>query len=119
MISVFVPLVEPIYISDWQPIQAQSVSPIIIPHPLGERPAKVDVQVKVRENGKDIVFPASGSAQRDDDAYSVYGGVVYLYNEHHVKIFVPVRDENTDKGVLIYSGMVNMSDFRQLYMFFI
>lgn len=77
----------------------------MIPHPLQDKPAKVEVQVKVRENGNDVIFPASGSAQRDDDSDNVYGGVVYVYNERHVKIFVPVRDENTDKGGIIYSGI--------------
>lgn len=93
-----------LHISDWYPIEAQKTSPVIISHPLHDKPARVEVQVKVKENGKDVIFPASGSAQRDDDVDNVYGGVVYFYNEHHVKIFVPVRDEGTDKGVIIYSG---------------
>lgn len=77
---------------------------MIITHPLGHIPAKVDVQVKVQESGKEYIFPASGSSQRDDDSYNVYGGVVYIYNEFHVKIFVPLRDENTNQGVVIYTG---------------
>lgn len=94
-----------LHISEWYPIEAQKSSPLMIPHPLQDKPAKVEVQVKVRENGNDVIFPASGSAQRDDDSDNVYGGVVYFYNEHHVKIFVPVRDENTNKGGIIYSGI--------------
>ena len=96
--------VKSLYISSWVPVQAQGASPVNITHPLGQIPAKVEVQVKVQESGNDVIFPASGSAQRDDDSYNVYGGVVYFYNEFHVKIFVPVQDENTDKGVAIYTG---------------
>lgn len=62
------------------------------------------MQVKVQENGSNVIFPASGSAQRDDDFYNDYGGVVYFYNEDHVKVFVPHIDGQTDKGVIIYSG---------------
>lgn len=62
------------------------------------------MQVKVQESGKEYIFPASGSSQRDDDSYNVYGGVVYIYNEFHVKIFVPLQDENTNQGVVIYTG---------------
>lgn len=94
-----------IYISSWFPIEAQVSSPVVIPHPIGQIPAKVEVQVKVQEGGNDVIFPASGSAQRDDDSDNVYGGVVYLYNELHVKVFVPYRDENSYKGVMIYTGM--------------
>lgn len=58
----------------------------------------------MQENGSDVIFPASGSAQRDDDSYNDYGGVVYFYNEDHVKVFVPHFKQETKKGVLIYSG---------------
>jgi hypothetical protein len=100
--------VESLYISDWFPIEAQVTSPVVIPHPIGQIPAKVEVQVKVQESGNDVIFPASGSAQRDDDSENVYGGVVYLYNELHVKVFVPLRDENSNKGVIIYTGLYKM-----------
>lgn len=93
-----------LHISEWYPIEAQKKSPVTIPHPLQGKPAKVEVQVKVQKDGRDVIFPASGSAQRDDDSDNVYGGVVYFYNEHHVKIFVPIRSSHTDKGVIIYSG---------------
>lgn len=88
-IAVLATEVNSLYISSWIPIQAQGTSPVIITHPLGHIPAKVDVQVKVHENGSEYIFPASGSAQRDDDSDNVYGGVVYIYNEFHVKIYVP------------------------------
>nr|XP_022310970.1 uncharacterized protein LOC111116274 [Crassostrea virginica] len=103
-VTVLASSVKSLYISSWVPVQAQGASPVNITHPLGQIPAKVEVQVKVQESGNDVIFPASGSAQRDDDSYNVYGGVVYFYNEFHVKIFVPVQDENTDKGVAIYTG---------------
>lgn len=97
-----------LHISEWYPIEAQVSSPVIIPHPLHDKPARVEVQVKVQENGSDVIFPASGSAQRDDDWDNDYGGVVYFYNEHHVKIFVPILDSHTNKGVIIYSGKTQL-----------
>lgn len=79
----------------------------LITHPLGHIPAKVEVQVKVQEGGSEYIFPASGSAQRDDDSDNVYGGVVYIYNENHVKIFVPVQENTSNKGLAIYTGIVS------------
>lgn len=99
--------VNSLYLSPWVPIQAQVTSPIIITHPLGHIPAKVEVQVNVQEGGSEYIFPASGSAQRDDDSDNVYGGVVYIYNENHVKIFVPVQENTSNKGLAIYTGIVS------------
>lgn len=94
-----------LHISKWYHIEAQvTKSAVTIPHPLHDKPARVEVQVKVQENGSEVIFPASGSAQRDDDSYNIYGGVVYFYNKHHVKIFVPRRAGDSDTGVIIYSG---------------
>ncbi|XP_061195151.1 sushi, von Willebrand factor type A, EGF and pentraxin domain-containing protein 1-like [Saccostrea echinata] len=69
-------------------------SPIVIPHPLNELPVKVDVQVKVIHGGMEYIFPGLGSAQRDDDIATDYGGVGYIYNELDVKIYVPVAQNN-------------------------
>ncbi|XP_062609278.1 uncharacterized protein LOC134271029, partial [Saccostrea cucullata] len=93
-----------VYISDWIQVESQKSDPFLIEHPLGQMPAKVEVQVKIQENGYDVTFPAFGSAQRDDDVDNIYGGVVYIYNENHVKIFVPVRNNHSNKGVLIFTG---------------
>lgn len=63
-----------LHISEWYPIEAQvTSSAVTIPHPLQDKPARVEVQVKVQENGRDLIFPASGSAQRDDDSDNDYG----------------------------------------------
>ncbi|XP_056017004.1 sushi, von Willebrand factor type A, EGF and pentraxin domain-containing protein 1-like [Ostrea edulis] len=70
------------------------VSPLVIPHPFLELPAKVDVQVKVVHEGNEYIFPGLGSAQRDDDLVTDYGGVGYLYNDIDVKIYVPVTQNN-------------------------
>ncbi|XP_052710782.1 uncharacterized protein LOC128185149 [Crassostrea angulata] len=69
---------------------SDGTSPVVIPHTLGEVPAKVDVQVKVTYNGIEYMFPGMGSAPRDDDLAADYGGVGYLYNELEVKVYVPV-----------------------------
>lgn len=102
--SVIVRSTDSLFISEWYPIEAQKTSPVTILHPLQGKPAKVEVQVKVQKDRHDVIFPASGSAQRDDDSENIYGGVVYFYNEHHVKIFVPIKSSHTDKGVIIFSG---------------
>lgn len=70
------------------------VSPLVIPHPFLELPAKVDVQVKVVHEGNEYIFPGLGSAQRDDDLVTDYGGVGYLYSDVDVKIYVPVTQNN-------------------------
>jgi hypothetical protein len=80
-------------------------SPLVIPHPFSEIPAKVDVQVKVVRDGTEYIFPGLGSAQRDDDLATDYGGVGYLYNDEDVKIYVPVTQNNGNgPGHVILTG---------------
>ncbi|XP_078319237.1 sushi, von Willebrand factor type A, EGF and pentraxin domain-containing protein 1-like [Crassostrea virginica] len=79
-------------------MQFDGTSPVVIPHPLGVLPAKVDVQVQVMHEGKGYIFPGMGSAQRDDDLAADYGGVGYLYNDVEVKVYVPVAT-NTAGGL--------------------
>ncbi|XP_065928540.1 uncharacterized protein [Magallana gigas] len=82
--------IEAPFVSAWTPMASDGTSPVVIPHTLGEVPAKVDVQVKVTYNGIEYMFPGMGSAPRDDDLAADYGGVGYLYNELEVKVYVPV-----------------------------
>ncbi|XP_062616084.1 uncharacterized protein LOC134277792 [Saccostrea cucullata] len=76
-------------------------SPITVSHPFNEIPAKVDVQVKVTENGKEYIFPGLGSIQRDNDINTPYGGVAYTYNETSVLLIVP---KGKNIGRVIYTG---------------
>ena len=90
--------IKPPFISAWTTMQFDGTSPVVIPHPLGVLPAKVDVQVQVMHEGKGYIFPGMGSAQRDDDLAADYGGVGYLYNDLEVKVYVPVST-NTAGGL--------------------
>ena len=45
--------------------------------------------------GQDYFFPGIGSGQSDDDILAHYGGVAYLYNHHHVLVFIPKEDRNS------------------------
>jgi hypothetical protein len=68
----------------------------------------VEVQVKVSYLGKEYIFPGMGSIQRDDDVDTEFGGVVYVYNELYVAVYVPVYKPTgpayTAKGRLISTG---------------
>lgn len=76
-----------------------------ISHPLGEIPGKVDVQVKVVEAGQEYIFPGIGSGQSDDDILAEYGGVAYLYNNVHVKVFIPIeKDDSAGIGRIVTTG---------------
>ena len=80
-------------------------SPVTIPHPLNEIPGKVDVQVKVTHGGQDYFFPGIGSGQSDDDILAQYGGVAYLYNHLHVRVFIPKeRSDSHGIGRVITTG---------------
>lgn len=88
---------------------SDGTSPVVIPHTLGEVPAKVDVQVKVTYNGIEYMFPGMGSAPRDDDLATDYGGVGYLYNELEVKVYVPVAtNSGNGPGWAITTGLAIM-----------
>ncbi|XP_062616087.1 uncharacterized protein LOC134277796 [Saccostrea cucullata] len=86
-------------------MELNAESPIVIPHPLNELPVKVDVQVKVNYDGTEYIFPGLGSAQRDDDIATDFGGVGYIYNDIDVKLFIPVAQSNGNgQGGSLYSG---------------
>ncbi|XP_062616090.1 uncharacterized protein LOC134277800, partial [Saccostrea cucullata] len=78
------------FISDWHTLSVNDASPQAVPHTLNELPAKVDVQVKIIQSGKEYIFPGLGSVPKDDDISNEYGGVVYAYNSSHVLLFIPV-----------------------------
>lgn len=88
---------------------SDGTSPVVIPHTLGELPAKVDVQVNVTYNGVNYMFSGMGSAPRDDDVVAVYGGVGYLYNEFDVKVYVPViTNSGNGPGYVITTGKTSV-----------
>jgi hypothetical protein len=51
----------------------------------------VDVQIKVDIAGTECIFTGAGAPQRDDDYNVEYGGVIYIYNDLHIKLAFPVR----------------------------
>ena len=96
------------WVSECQPFTHLQPSPTIIPHPLKEYPAKVDVQIRVTEGSQQHIFSGFGSCQRDDDDSNHYGGIVYIYNDLEVKLYTPVVSSthatNTDGG-FAFTGM--------------
>lgn len=98
------------FISSWMSIRSQTAGPFVVHHYLGEYPAKVDVQLNVTKDGEEYIFSGIGTAQRDDDRDQMYGGVVYRYNDQHVKLYVPKStgiNSYTAKGRLVYTGTCN------------
>ncbi|XP_069139217.1 uncharacterized protein [Argopecten irradians] len=104
----------PTFTSEWRTLTAQTganQSETVFIHNLNQLPVKVDVQAKVTENGNDYVFSGVGSAQRDDDTDTYYGGVLYSYNEVFVRILVPSFNGGypgavyTFKGSAAFTGM--------------
>ncbi|XP_052717511.1 uncharacterized protein LOC128189792 [Crassostrea angulata] len=76
----------PSYVSEWKSMTANSTtSRLVLQHKLREDPAYVKVDART-DTG--FIFPAFGSAQQDDDANVIYGGVVFFYNRTHIDIFV-------------------------------
>lgn len=88
-----------------------------IPHPLGEIPGKVDVQVKVVEAGQEYIFPGIGSGQSDDDILAEYGGVAYLYNDVHVKVFIPIeKSDSAGIGRIVTTGKYEAVLSKHIYL---
>jgi hypothetical protein len=96
---------EPSFVSHWYPAAAEIKQTLTIYHNLGEYPVKVDIQIKINENGSEYIFSGIGSSQKDDDMRGSYGGVVYKYNKDIVKLSFPYRNNGpkVSRG-LAYSG---------------
>lgn len=98
---------QPSFISDWILMQAQDKenSQIFVQHDSGVLPYKVEVQIRPTSGwNSGWIFPGDSSYQSDDDTARVYGGVVYLYNETHVILSVPVQHNNKNTGTIINTG---------------
>ncbi|XP_061188816.1 uncharacterized protein LOC133196990 [Saccostrea echinata] len=77
----------PSFESEWIAMVANSSkSGKTIPHGLGELPLLVKVEAKTTDGW---IFPGFGSAQTDDDDGSLYGGVVFIYDDKNINIAVP------------------------------
>ncbi|OPL33247.1 protein ver-3, partial [Mytilus galloprovincialis] len=96
--------------SEWYSIQAQNYSYrfLKIQHDLGEYPVKVDVQIKILENGTNFIFTGIGSAHRDDDWNRPYGGVVYIYNTKEVILTFPIKDNDFATGGVAFAEVLNL-----------
>ena len=97
----------PSFQSDWYKAIAKNkaLANITIPHDLDQYPVKVDVQVKVQINGVDHYFTGSGSANRDDDLYYDFGGVVYLYNDKEIVLSTPFFNSRPGfEGGIAFTG---------------
>lgn len=95
----------PSYVSEWRPMTANSpTSRLTFQHDFNEEPAYVKVEART-ETG--VVFPAFGSAQQDDDAGALYGGVVFIYNNRTIDTFVSHfnnKASNSGKWAALYTG---------------
>ena len=94
----------PSFESLWYDIAAQDRKVLTIIHDLNEYPVKVDVQVKIENNGQDYIFTGLASAQADDDVSAPYGAVVYTYNHKEVIISVPLVSNALIVGGIAYTG---------------
>jgi hypothetical protein len=95
----------PSFVSGWINMTADSASSEqTIPHGLQELPLLVQVEAKTEDGW---VFSGFGSAQGDDDGSESYGGVVFIYNNENIRIFVP-RNRNANKRTswnAVYLGL--------------
>ncbi|XP_061188815.1 uncharacterized protein LOC133196989, partial [Saccostrea echinata] len=95
----------PSFISDWINMTANSSTAYInLQHGLGELPLLVKIEARTEEG---LIFPGFGSAQADDDFIDFYGGVVFIYNEIHIQIYVPHWNNNNKKRngwTALYTG---------------
>ncbi|XP_063442382.1 uncharacterized protein LOC134722691 [Mytilus trossulus] len=90
--------------------QNSSESITTIDHGLAQYPVKVDVQVKVHVDGEDNIFSGIGSAHRDDDHPYPFGGVVYKYNDVHIKLATPYDTKSYshhDSGGIAFTGGIS------------
>lgn len=87
--------------------QNSQKSEITVRHGLNELPSLVDVQVKPEDGFNDgFIFPGIGSAQRDDDLNTPYGGIVYMYNENTTVLMAPNKNDDFSSGSIIYTGTI-------------
>ena len=94
----------PFFVSDWFIMKSQNESfcERVIEHRLGQLPAKVDVQIKpIVGTDNDWIFIGDSVLQSDDDRQTEYGGIVYFYNQTHVILKAPKKNNNYDLGILM------------------
>ena len=97
----------PSFVSQWFPMASQNdiLAEHFIEHGLKELPAKVDVQIKSTSGSdEEWIFPGDCVLQSDDDVSDGYGGVVYIYNETHVHLRAPYKNNGQPTGVLVSTG---------------
>ena len=105
-----------IYDSGWFKLKAQNEDDSFIQKKHGlmdyaipEKPIKrypdlCRVYIKIPEGkgykNEGLIFEAGGLSTGDDDG-SKYGGLVFAYNEDNVRIWVPDKANNSNKGSII------------------
>ena len=97
----------PTFISDWFLMKSQdeTLSDIVIKHDLGVLPNKVDVLIKPTDGpNAGWTFHGDSAFLNDDDIKFMYGGVVYFYNETHVRLFAPRKNNQVASGRILYTG---------------
>ena len=97
-------LKHPSFVSEWFVMKSQneSLCERTVEHKLGKYPAKVDVQIKpLTGTNEEMIFVGDTEIQSDDDTNSLYGGVVYFYNQKYVILRTPKKNNNNDIGILM------------------
>nr|VFK11322.1 MAG: hypothetical protein BECKLPF1236B_GA0070989_102220 [Candidatus Kentron sp. LPFa] len=98
----------PDYDSGWFTMQSQQGTNSYkqVTHNLGVYPSRVKVLVKAIDGAnKGFIFEGSGSAQNDDDGvYTLYGGVVFAYNQNYVRLWAPDKNNGESNGHIIVIG---------------
>lgn len=97
----------PSFDSGWFYMEAESSSSFkSVSHNLGEIPLLVDVSVKpIGGPNENFIFKGIGDSSRDDDQDTAYGGVVYIYGNTTVDLYLPKRHNgNANEGKGINTG---------------
>ena len=100
----------PSFVSQWFPMASQNpnLAERVIEHGLNELPVKVDIQIKSTSSSEDEwIFPGDCVLQSDDDVLDEYSGVVYIYNETHVHLRAPNKNNEKASGILVSTGSDN------------
>ncbi len=94
----------PVFQTDWEVIRANAHKKSFreIYHDLGINNLIVQVQMRIDERrSKGFIFEGMGSIQATQTGRSKYGGLLFAYDKHRLRIWVPSSDIG-EKGRVIY-----------------
>lgn len=96
---------KPFFDSGWFPMSSQDGDDSYeeVMHSLGEYPSQVKVLTRaIGGNNAGFIFEGMGAAQNDDDTPTKhYGGLVFAYNQHMVRLWAPDMSNGESEGRII------------------